>query len=69
MLGTGSRPLGDTLDLGRKGGTVVAEALGRTPMKKLLIVAVASAAGFAVWRKVGPGKPTSQPWASATDQV
>jgi len=37
-------------------------------MKKLLMVAVASAAGVAVWRKVGAGKP-SQPWASATDKV
>jgi hypothetical protein len=37
-------------------------------MKKLLMVAVASAAGVAVWRKVGATKP-SQPWAAATDKV
>lgn len=37
-------------------------------MKKLLMVAIASAAGIAVWRKVGSGK-TSQPWASATDKI
>ncbi|MDP9826345.1 DLW-39 family protein [Kineosporia succinea] len=37
-------------------------------MKKLLVVAVASAAGVALWRKVGSNKP-SQPWASATDKV
>jgi hypothetical protein len=38
-------------------------------MKKLLLVAVASAAGFAVWRKVGSGKSSNQPWATATDKV
>ena len=37
-------------------------------MKKLLVVVIASAAGAAVWRKVGTSKP-SQPWASATDKV
>lgn len=37
-------------------------------MKKLLMVAIASAGALAVWRKVGSGKP-SQPWASATDKV
>jgi hypothetical protein len=38
-------------------------------MKKLLLVVVASAAGFAVWRKVEAGKSDSQPWAAATDKV
>jgi hypothetical protein len=42
---------------------------GGSLMKKLLLVAVASVAGLAVWRKVGPGKPSSQPWASVTDEV
>ncbi|MCD5350518.1 DLW-39 family protein [Kineosporia mesophila] len=37
-------------------------------MKKLLMVAVASAAGVAVWRKVGATKPT-QPWAMVTDKI
>ncbi|GAB3269937.1 hypothetical protein GCM10027456_56850 [Kineosporia babensis] len=41
---------------------------GGTLMKKLLMVAIASVAGVAVWRKVGATKPT-QPWASATDKV
>jgi hypothetical protein len=37
-------------------------------MKKLLIVAIASAAGFALWRK-NSSKAESQPWAAATDKV
>jgi hypothetical protein len=68
-LGPGSGRCSDTLDPDRKGGNVVAVALGRTLMKKLLIVAVASAAGLALWRKVGSGKAPEQPWATATDQV
>ncbi|GLY19034.1 hypothetical protein Kisp01_60480 [Kineosporia sp. NBRC 101677] len=52
-----------------KGGRDVALKDGEeTLMKKLLMVAVASAAGVAVWRKVGTSKPT-QPWATATDKV
>jgi hypothetical protein len=38
-------------------------------MKKLLLVAIASAAGFALWRKVEAGKTSTQPWAAATDKV
>ena len=38
-------------------------------MKKLLILAAASAAGFALWRKVEGGRTPTQPWAEATDEV
>jgi hypothetical protein len=38
-------------------------------MKKLLIVAVAAAAGFAVWRKVESDKAEQSLWAQATDKV
>ena len=38
-------------------------------MRKLLFVAVASAAGFVVWRRLEAGKVDPQPWAAATDQV
>jgi hypothetical protein len=38
-------------------------------MKKLLLTAIVSAAGFAVWRKVEAGKTSTQPWATATDKV
>jgi hypothetical protein len=37
-------------------------------MKKLLILAVASAAGVALWRKTSAGKSAGQPWAAATDK-
>jgi hypothetical protein len=36
-------------------------------MKKLLILAIATAAGFALWRR--NSKTSPQPWAAATDQV
>ena len=42
---------------------------GRALMKKLLLTVIVSAAGFAVWRKVGGAKPSSQPWTTATDKV
>ena len=38
-------------------------------MKKLLLMIVVSAAGFAVWRKVESGKSGTQPWSTATDKV
>ena len=40
----------------------------RTLMKKLLILAAASAAGVALWRKASAGKSADQPWAAATDK-
>jgi hypothetical protein len=38
-------------------------------MKKLLLVLIVSAAGFAVWRKVEASKANTQPWSAATDKV
>jgi hypothetical protein len=38
-------------------------------MKKLLLLVIVSAAGFAVWRKVESGKTGTPPWSSATDKV
>jgi hypothetical protein len=38
-------------------------------MKKLLLLVIVSAAGFAVWRKVESGKADSRPWETATDKV
>jgi hypothetical protein len=41
-------------------------------MKKLLLIAAVSAAGFAVWRKVEAGKAGkagTQPWSAATDKI
>lgn len=38
-------------------------------MKKLLLTAIVSAAGFALWRKVEAERTPTQPWAAATDEV
>ena len=38
-------------------------------MKKLLIVAIAAAAGFAVWRKAESDQAEQSLWAQATDKV
>ena len=38
-------------------------------MKKLLLLVIVSAAGFAVWRKVDSGKSGTPPWSAATDKV
>jgi hypothetical protein len=37
-------------------------------MKKFLIVAIASAAGVALWRKASGDKSAPEPWAAATDK-
>lgn len=38
-------------------------------MKKLLVVLVAAAAGFALWRKVEADKAEQALWAEVTDPV
>jgi hypothetical protein len=38
-------------------------------VKKLLVVAVAAAAGFALWRKVEADKAEQSLWAEVTDPV
>jgi hypothetical protein len=38
-------------------------------MKKLFLVTVASAAGFAIWRKVEADKAEQALWAEVTDPV
>jgi hypothetical protein len=38
-------------------------------MKKLLVAVAATAAGLAVWRKIGSGKSEDELWAEATDKV
>jgi hypothetical protein len=38
-------------------------------VKKLLVVAVAAAAGFALWRKVESDKAEQALWAEVTDPV
>ncbi len=38
-------------------------------MKKILAVAVAAVAGFAVWRKVEAGRAEQELWAEVTDPV
>ena len=48
---------------------IAAEPREALTMKKLLLVAVAAAAGFAVWRKVESDKAEQSLWAQATDKV
>jgi hypothetical protein len=43
--------------------------MGGVGVKKLLIVLVAAAAGFAVWRKLESDRAEQSLWAEATDQV
>lgn len=39
------------------------------PVKKILTLAVAAAAGFAVWRKLEADKAEQELWAEVTDPV
>jgi hypothetical protein len=41
----------------------------RSDVKKLLVVAVAAAAGFAIWRKLEADKAEQALWAEVTDPV
>ncbi len=43
--------------------------MGRSDVKKLLLVVLAGLAGFAIWRKLEADKAEQALWAEATDDV
>jgi hypothetical protein len=49
------------------------EVIGRSPpevvVKKLLLLAIAGAGAFAIWRKMESDKAEQDLWAQATDSV
>jgi hypothetical protein len=59
------------VESGSSWGAIRTSSGGSLPrVKKLLVVAVAAAAGFAVWKKQSSSKqPAQQLWSQATDRV